>query len=76
MLLYYQNKGYIDAAVTDVVRETTYNAQKMRDELTITYVIKEGVQYLFDGMTVEGNVIFPTEQLQSLIKLKKGAIFN
>ena len=58
MLLYYQNKGYIDAAVTDVVRETTYNAQKMRDELTITYVIKEGAQYLFDGMTIEGNVIF------------------
>lgn len=76
LLLYYQNKGYIDAAVTDVVRETTYNAQKMRDELTITYVIKEGAQYLFDGMTIEGNVIFPTEQLQSLIKLKKGAIFN
>ena len=45
VLLYYQTHGYMDAAVLDVVREVSYNEEKKRDELTLTYIVKEGAQY-------------------------------
>ncbi|MGI5172546.1 outer membrane protein assembly factor BamA [Treponema sp. OMZ 840] len=76
VLLYYQNKGYMDAAITDVVRETSYNEEKKRDEITLTYVLKEGSQYTFNGITTEGNIIFSTEELTALMRLKKGSVFN
>lgn len=76
LLLYYQNRGYVDAEITDIRRETTFNAEKNQNELTITFVIEEGDQYHFAGISFEGNRIFETEKLASLITLKKGDIFN
>ena len=76
VLLYYQTRGYMDAAVLDVVREVSYNEEKKRDELTLTYIVKEGAQYFFNGITLQGNLIFSAEELLALVKLKKGAVFN
>lgn len=73
---YYQNLGYIDAEVIDVTKETAVNEKKNRDELTITFVIVEGSQYTFGGMTFKGNIIFPSEKLNSFVKLKTGAVYN
>ncbi|MCQ2610725.1 MAG: outer membrane protein assembly factor BamA [Treponema sp.] len=73
---YYQDRGYIDAAVLDVTREINYNEEKDRDELKITFYMQEGVLYTFDSMTFTGNKIFDTKTLESKVTLKKGEVFN
>jgi outer membrane protein insertion porin family len=76
IVLFYQNKGYVDVVVQDVVREVNYNEEKNRDELILTFVLKEGNQYYYQGTTLDGNVIFSDETLLGLIKVKEGAVFN
>lgn len=76
VVAYYMTKGYIDARVLDVVEETVYNEKKEREEISITYVLSEGAQYTFGGITIKGNEIFSTEKLLSYIKLKPGDVFN
>ena len=76
IVAYYQDNGYIDAAVVDVTRDVAINEKKNRDELTITFVVQEGSPYTYTGTTFQGNHIFTDEKLLSLIKLKEGAVFN
>ena len=76
ILSYYQERGYMDANFIDVVMTTSKNEKKNRNELSIKYIIYEGLQYTFTGVKFVGNEVFPTEQLQSFIKLKEGAVFN
>ncbi|MCR5723737.1 MAG: outer membrane protein assembly factor BamA [Treponema sp.] len=76
IVAYYQDNGYVDASVIDVTREVAINEKKNRDELTITFVIQEGSQYTYGGTTFEGNHIFTDEKLQSLMKIKPGAVFK
>lgn len=76
IVTYYQNRGYVDASVLDVLQERNFNDAKKRDELTITFVIQEGSQYTFGGMTFSGNKVFKTSQLEALVKIKTGALFN
>lgn len=76
ILAYYQNRGYMDVEILDVVRTVTYNEKDDCDELFIQYVIQEGSQYTFAGITFTGNTIFSTEQLRNLIKLQDGDVFN
>ena len=73
---YYQNRGYVDASVLDILQERNYNSEKNRDELTITFVIQEGSQYTFGGLTFSGNKVFSTDQLTALVKIKSGTLFN
>ncbi|HIW36160.1 MAG TPA: outer membrane protein assembly factor BamA [Candidatus Treponema faecavium] len=73
---YYHDRGYADAAVLDVIRTTTYNEEENRDELTLEFVIQEGSQYTFGGITFEGNTIFTDEELRSLIGLQDNAVYN
>lgn len=76
ILYYYQTKGYIDATIKDVIRDISYNAEKERDEMILTFVIEEGNEYLFDGLTLKGNLVFKEEDLLSLIPLQKGSVYN
>ncbi len=76
ILAYYGERGYIDAAFIDVVLSTEFNEAKNRDELSIDFIIQEGSQYVFNGVTFTGNEVFSDEKLQSYIKLKKGDVFN
>ncbi|WP_178841400.1 outer membrane protein assembly factor BamA [uncultured Treponema sp.] len=73
---YYQNLGYIDAEVIDVVKEVSINEKKNRDELTITFVIVEGSQYTFGGINFKGNIIFSSDKLNSYVKLKTGSVYS
>lgn len=73
---YYMNMGYIDAVVVDVTKDVSYNEKKNRDELSLTFVVQEGSQYTFGGMTFKGNVIFSTDTLNSYVKLKPGAVYS
>lgn len=76
ILSYYQSNGYIDATIVDITREVVINEKKNRDELTITFVVQEGSQYMFGGITFIGNTIFTDERLNALVKLQIGKMFN
>ena len=76
IVAYYANEGYIDASIVDVTQSMEINEKKNRDELTITFVISEGSQYIYEGITFVGNRIFSDEELQSKVRLRKGSVFN
>ena len=72
---YYHDRGYIDAEVIDVTREVRKDT-KGNNNLTLTFVIHEGMRYTFGGVAFEGNQIFLTEQLSALIRSKVGEIIS
>jgi outer membrane protein insertion porin family len=72
---YYQERGYIDAAVQDVVR-TSRQDEKGNNLLTITFRVYEGRPWNFGGVTFSGNVIFSNEDLAKLVTTKPGSIIN
>jgi outer membrane protein insertion porin family len=72
---YYHDRGYVDAEVTDVVRDIQKD-EKGNNVMTITFRIHEGRIYNFGGISFEGNKIFSTEQLEDLVRSKTGEIVN
>ena len=76
IISYYNERGYIDANILDVKINSKENEDKQRIDLSITFVIQEGPQYTYGGLTITGNQIFSSEQLLSQMKLKEGAVFN
>lgn len=76
IVAYYQTRGYADARIIDVIQESTVNDKKAREEMSLVFIIQEGEQYTFSGLTISGNTIFSTEKLLSFIKLKNGDVFN
>lgn len=73
---YFQDRGYVDARVLNVTQTSEYNSEKNRDELTIIFKIQEGSEYNFGGLAFEGNKVFTTEKLSSLVKLGVGKKYN
>lgn len=74
---YYNDRGYVDAKVLNYsIEESVFNEEKNRRELTIRFNIQEGSKYNFGGITFEGNKVFSTETLQSLVRLKVGDVYN
>lgn len=76
ILSYYQEKGYIDAAILDVKIDSVFNSEKQRNELSITFIIQEGNKYTFKGITVSGNEIFSEKEIREQMKLTSGSDFN
>ena len=76
ILDYYQNRGYADAQILDVRRDIKPNEEKKRDEITLTFVIREGILYSFGGIEIIGNTIFDTETLMNLVRIKQGTMYN
>ncbi|MBS7260281.1 MAG: outer membrane protein assembly factor BamA, partial [Treponema sp.] len=72
----YNERGYMDADFVDVVLTTEENKEKKRNEMTITFIVQEGPQYIYTGTTFMGNEVFATEKLSGYIKLKEGSVFN
>lgn len=73
---FYKKRGYVDARVADVRRESTPAGKDGGLRLTLTFVIEEGRQYTFGGMSFSGNTLYTTEQLAAQIRLQPGAILN
>ncbi|MFW5768679.1 MAG: POTRA domain-containing protein, partial [Spirochaetota bacterium] len=71
---YYWEKGYINAAVVDVVREIEEDEEDERNYMVITIYIDEGEQYTYGGMEFEGNVLFSDEELKSVLRLREGSV--
>jgi outer membrane protein insertion porin family len=72
---YYQDRGYIEAEVTDVVRQPGRD-EKGNNTLILIFRIHEGRIYAFGGVSFEGNEIFSTEQLEALVSSKIGETVN
>ncbi|MDR2553278.1 MAG: outer membrane protein assembly factor BamA [Treponema sp.] len=75
LIRYYHDRGYMDAAVTDVVQDVSKD-EKGNNNMSITYRLYEGRVYAFNGIIFEGNEIFSGEQLQELIRSKPGETAN
>ncbi|MGO8694204.1 MAG: outer membrane protein assembly factor BamA [Rectinemataceae bacterium] len=73
---YYRGRGYVDAAVSDVIRSFEKDPKSHRTWLILTLVIKEGRQWIYGGITFEGNNIYSSTQLGALISQKKGEVIN
>jgi outer membrane protein insertion porin family len=73
---YYQNRGYVDAKVVKVDRQTETDEQGQRVQLILTLYVDEGSQWFYGGMTYEGNKVFTNAQIDALLKLKPGTVFN
>ena len=71
---YYSDRGFIDAVVRDVT--TTIDNTDNKTNMVLTFMIEEGHEFRFGGVTFEGNIIFATEQLEKLIYSRKGDIVN
>lgn len=71
---YYQTLGYIDVIVTSQIKEVEGESD-FRD-VELTFVIDEGSQWYFGGITVTGNTIYSTERINEEMILKKGSILN
>jgi outer membrane protein insertion porin family len=72
----YQSRGYVDARVADVLREYKKDEGAQKTRMIITFVISEGQQYTFGGLTFSGNRIFSNDKLSSLVRSKTGAVLN
>ena len=73
---YYKSRGYVDAAIDDVVRSYEKDAKTSKSRLVLTIAVREGKQWSFGGIKFEGNSIFSTEKLASYISEKPGAVLN
>jgi len=74
--LFYKKRGFIDASVVDVRRESTESSKDNSTRLTLTFIVKEGLRYTFGGMSFDGNNLYSSEELGALVKLKVGAVLD
>jgi outer membrane protein insertion porin family len=73
---YYRSRGFVDAAVSDVVRSYEKDPKSGRTWLVLTVVIAEGHQWTYGGLVFEGNQIFSKEKLAALVNQKPGSVLN
>jgi len=71
---YYHDRGYIDAEVQDVTR--TFEVGNKGTGMILSFMIYEGTEYKFGGITFEGNIIFSTDQLQKQVLSKTDDTVN
>ncbi len=76
ILEYYGEHGFVDARVDKVDRAVERDEKEGKNFLTITIYLSEGEQWVYGGMSFEGNQIFPTEQLAALVRQTPGKILD
>ena len=77
VLNYYATKGYPDAQITEVRKEVI--EEETTDStiyLNITFVLEEGELWTIDSITVTGNTVFSDEEINELITISSGDIYN
>jgi len=62
--------------IEKVDRSVQRDEKESKNFLTITIYLSEGEQWTYGGMTFEGNEIFPSDKLASLIRQPPGKIIN
>ncbi len=71
ILTYYQSLGYRDVSL---VRDSVYKISER--DMGIHYTVNEGTQYFFRNITWKGNSKYTTHQLDSVLNIKKGDVYN
>ncbi|WP_165020186.1 MULTISPECIES: outer membrane protein assembly factor [unclassified Dysgonomonas] len=69
----YNELGYRDATI---VWDTVFTDSKKTDKVDIEIKIDEGKQYFLSDIKWVGNTEYPTSQLQALLNMKPGDVYN
>jgi len=69
---WYQDRGYANFEIESA--QVTIAPEK--DDMFITVSVREGEIYKISGASIAGNTIVPVEQLQGLVLVRKGEIYN
>ena len=69
----YNELGYRDAVI---VWDTVYANVDKPDKVDIEIKVEEGKQYFFKDIKWVGNTVYPTWQLQQLLNMKPGDVYN
>ncbi|MDU1890150.1 MAG: POTRA domain-containing protein [Dysgonomonas sp.] len=69
----YNELGYRDATI---LWDTVYTDDKKTDKVNIEIKVDEGKQYFLKGINWVGNTIYPTWQLQNVLNMKPGDVYN
>ncbi|MEJ2628143.1 MAG: outer membrane protein assembly factor BamA, partial [bacterium] len=72
VLEFYRNQGYRDAEILN--DSLYYNDQN--DEMYIDIWVKEGDRYYFGNISWEGNTLFPSATLESMLEFESGDVFS
>jgi len=67
ILLFYQQNGYLEAALVD----TSVSIDSLKNKVDITIGIHEGELTRIDGVTIFGNDFFPDSTILSFIKFRR-----
>ncbi|MCC7517754.1 MAG: outer membrane protein assembly factor BamA [Verrucomicrobiae bacterium] len=68
---FYRSEGYIDAEVKDV----KYDKPDAKS-IVVTFFLYEGNQYKVGSFALEGNQLFPTEEIRKKLAMKEGDLFT
>lgn len=71
LIEYYNSRGYRDARI---VSDSIIPIKN--DHVNISIRLEEGDKYYFRNITWKGNYIYPTAQLESILAIKKGDVYN
>jgi outer membrane protein insertion porin family len=69
---FYKNNGFMDVKIDEP--KIAYNAE--RTSMFITIPITEGVKYKIGGITFSGNTVFPQAELQKIMSIRRGQLYN
>ena len=69
---FYQDRGYANFDIESA--QVTISPEK--DDMFITVSVKEGEIYKIEGATIAGQTIVPLKDLQQLLLVQKGQIYN
>lgn len=73
---YYSQQGYVDARVVDIAQEVIPEEDGERASIAMTIFVEEGAQYIYGGISFEGNTIFGDEELGDLVRLEPGDVLD
>ncbi|MEP1034311.1 POTRA domain-containing protein [Ekhidna sp.] len=71
LISFYNSKGFRDA---EIIKDTVYDISNKYMNIAVT--IEEGSKYYFRDISWSGNYIYTDEQLQRILGIKKGDIYD
>ena len=73
---YYQDRGYIDARISEVEKNLVFDEKQNVNKLEITINIFEGDIWTYGGMTFEGNELYSLKDIESTLSQRPGDVFS